>query len=76
MTITSIPGVPPGFDARRRRIDGRLSAGNVTLANAVGAGVADDKAIYTYMPEITRFYLGEEPLLKNVAPGAAANPMR
>jgi len=41
-------------------------AGNVTLANAVGTGVADDKAVYTYMPEIIKFYLGEEPLLKNV----------
>lgn len=41
-------------------------AGNVVLANAVGTGVADDKAIYTYMPEIIRFYLGEEPILKNV----------
>jgi uncharacterized circularly permuted ATP-grasp superfamily protein len=41
-------------------------AGNVTLANAVGTGVADDKAVYTYMPEIIRFYTGEEPLLKNV----------
>ncbi len=41
-------------------------AGSVTLANAVGTGIADDKAIYTYMPEITKFYLGEEPLLKNV----------
>ncbi len=40
--------------------------GNVTLANAVGTGVSDDKAIYTYMPEIIRFYLGEEPVLKNV----------
>jgi uncharacterized circularly permuted ATP-grasp superfamily protein len=41
-------------------------AGNVTLANAVGTGVADDKAIYSYMPEIVRFYTGEEPILKNV----------
>ncbi|GGE42098.1 hypothetical protein GCM10007276_19240 [Agaricicola taiwanensis] len=41
-------------------------AGNVTLANAVGTGVADDKAIYSYMPDILRFYLGEEPILKNV----------
>jgi uncharacterized circularly permuted ATP-grasp superfamily protein len=41
-------------------------AGNVTLANAVGTGVADDKAIYTYMPEIVDFYLGEEAVLKNV----------
>jgi len=41
-------------------------AGNVTLANAVGTGIADDKAIYSYMPEIMKFYLGEEPILKNV----------
>jgi len=41
-------------------------AGNVTLANAIGTGVADDKAMYTYMPDIVRFYLGEEPILKNV----------
>src|SRR6188508_1961255 len=42
------------------------AAGNVTLANAVGTGIADDKAIYSYMPEIVKFYLGEEPILKNV----------
>jgi len=41
-------------------------AGNVTLANAVGTGIADDKAVYSYMPEITKFFLGEEPILKNV----------
>ncbi len=41
-------------------------AGNVTLANAVGTGAADDKAVYSYMPAIVKFYLGEEPLLKNV----------
>ncbi|GGE00111.1 hypothetical protein GCM10011529_02850 [Polymorphobacter glacialis] len=41
-------------------------AGNVTLANAVGTGVADDKAIYSYMPDIVRFYTGEEPILGNV----------
>ena len=41
-------------------------AGNVTLANAVGTGIADDKAIYSYMPDIVKFYLGEEPILKNV----------
>ncbi len=45
---------------------GAYHAGNVTLANAVGTGVADDKATYTYMPDIIRFYLGEEPLLQNV----------
>src|SRR5438270_6394642 len=41
-------------------------AGNVTLANAVGTGVADDKAVYSYMPEIVKFYLGEESILRNV----------
>jgi uncharacterized circularly permuted ATP-grasp superfamily protein len=41
-------------------------AGNVTLANAVGTGIADDKAVYSYMPKIVKFYLGEEPILKNV----------
>jgi uncharacterized circularly permuted ATP-grasp superfamily protein len=41
-------------------------AGNVTLSNAVGTGLADDKAIYSYMPDILKFYLGEEPILKNV----------
>jgi uncharacterized circularly permuted ATP-grasp superfamily protein len=41
-------------------------AGNVTIANAVGNGVADDKLIYTYMPDLIRYYLSEEPLLDNV----------
>jgi uncharacterized circularly permuted ATP-grasp superfamily protein len=41
-------------------------AGNVTLANAVGTGIADDKAVYSYMPQIVRFYLGEDPVLENV----------
>ena len=41
-------------------------AGNVTIANAVGNGVADDKLIYTYIPDLIRYYLGEEPLLDNV----------
>ena len=40
--------------------------GNVTIANAVGNGVADDKLVYTYVPDLIRYYLGEEPLLKNV----------
>lgn len=51
-------GVPGLMNAYR--------AGNITLANAVGTGVADDKAVYSYMPEIVRFYLGEEAILKNV----------
>ena len=54
----SVLGVPGLMNAYR--------AGNVTLANAVGTGVADDKAVYSYMPEIVRFYLSEEPILKNV----------
>src|SRR5258708_1590698 len=41
-------------------------AGNVALANAIGTGVADDKAVYPYVPEMIRFYLGEEAMLKNV----------
>jgi uncharacterized circularly permuted ATP-grasp superfamily protein len=41
-------------------------SGNVTIANAFGTGVADDKAIYAYVPRIIRYYLGEEPLLNNV----------
>ena len=41
-------------------------AGSVTLANSVGAGVADDKAVYSYMPEIIRFFTGEDPILGNV----------
>jgi len=50
---------PPGlFNAYR--------SGNVTLANGVGAGIADDKAVYRYVPAMIRFYLGEEPILDNV----------
>jgi uncharacterized circularly permuted ATP-grasp superfamily protein len=49
-------------------------AGNVTLANAVGTGVADDKAIYPYVPEMIRFYLGEEPILPNVPTYVGADP--
>jgi len=41
-------------------------AGNLALANAVGTGVADDKAVYAYMPRIIRYYLGQDPILPNV----------
>ncbi|HUR78507.1 MAG TPA: circularly permuted type 2 ATP-grasp protein [Acidimicrobiales bacterium] len=41
-------------------------AGEVTIANAVGNGVADDKLVYSYVPDLTRYYLGEEPILPNV----------
>jgi uncharacterized circularly permuted ATP-grasp superfamily protein len=54
----SMLGVPGLFAAYR--------AGRVTLANAIGTGVADDKSIYPYVPEMIRFYLTEEPVLANV----------
>jgi uncharacterized circularly permuted ATP-grasp superfamily protein len=54
----TILGVPGLFNAYR--------AGNVTLANAIGTGVADDKAVYAYVPEIIKFYLHEDPILPNV----------
>lgn len=41
-------------------------AGNVVLANAVGTGVADDKAVYAYIPQIIKYYLGEDPILQNI----------
>jgi uncharacterized circularly permuted ATP-grasp superfamily protein len=50
-------------------VSGILSAyrkGNVAIVNAIGNGVADDKAIYVYVPDMIRYYLNEEPLLKNV----------
>ncbi len=45
---------------------GAWRKGTVSLANAVGTGVADDKAVYAYMPRIIRYYLGEDPILSNV----------
>jgi len=54
----SVLGVPGLLSAYK--------AGNVTISNAIGTGVCDDKAIYSYMPAIVKFYLGEEPILKNV----------
>src|SRR5207245_4236847 len=54
----SILGVPGLFNAYR--------AGNVTLANAIGTGVADDKAIYAYVPQIIKYYLNEDAILPNV----------
>jgi uncharacterized circularly permuted ATP-grasp superfamily protein len=49
-------------------------AGRVTLANAPGTGVADDKAIYAYVPQIIRYYLGEDPILPNVPTYLCADP--
>lgn len=51
-------GVPGLFNAYR--------AGNVAITNAIGTGVADDKAIYAYVPAIIKFYLGEDPILPNI----------
>jgi uncharacterized circularly permuted ATP-grasp superfamily protein len=62
----SMLGVPGLVDAYRR--------GNVTIANAVGTGVADDKAVYAYMPRIIRYYLSEEPILSNVDTHICAEP--
>ncbi len=45
---------------------GAYRKGNVAIVNAVGNGVADDKAVYTYVPDMIRYYLNEEPILKNV----------
>ncbi len=45
---------------------GAVRAGRVTLANAIGTGVADDKAVYAYVPRIIRYYLDEDPILPNV----------
>jgi uncharacterized circularly permuted ATP-grasp superfamily protein len=49
-------------------------AGNVSIANAIGTGLADDKAVYAYIPAIIRFYLSEEPILSNVETHLLANP--
>ncbi len=62
----SLLGVPGLFRAYR--------AGNVTLANAVGTGVADDKAVYPYVEEMIRFYLDAEPILRNVPTYICARP--
>jgi uncharacterized circularly permuted ATP-grasp superfamily protein len=49
-------------------------AGNVAICNAIGAGVADDKSIYPYVPDMIEFYLGEKPILKNVPTWLCRNP--
>ena len=62
----SMLGVPGLFAAYRK--------GNVTLANAIGTGVADDKAVYAYMPRIIRYYLNEDPILENVPTNICREP--
>lgn len=62
----SMLGVPGIMDVYR--------AGNITIANAPGTGVADDKAVYSYIPDIIRFYTGEPPILKNVQTFRCSEP--
>lgn len=62
----SMLGVPGIMDVYR--------AGNITIANAPGTGIADDKAIYSYMPEIVEFYTGEKAILKNVQTFRCSEP--
>lgn len=62
----SMLGVPGIMDVYR--------AGNITIANAPGTGIADDKAIYSYMPDIVEFYTGEKALLKNVETYRCSEP--
>ena len=63
---TSMLGVPGIMDVYR--------AGNITITNAPGTGVADDKAIYSYMPDIVEFYTGEKAILKNVETYRCSEP--
>ena len=62
----SLLGIPGLFDVYR--------SGGVTLCSAPGAGVADDKSIYIFVPDMIRFYLGEEPILENVPTWSCAKP--
>ncbi len=62
----SMLGVPGVFDIYR--------SGGITIANAPGAGIADDKAIYSYMPDIVEFYTGKKPLLNNVETWRCSEP--
>ncbi|HZD51033.1 MAG TPA: circularly permuted type 2 ATP-grasp protein, partial [Silvibacterium sp.] len=64
----SILGVAGLFNAYR--------AGNLTLANAFGTGVADDKALYAYVPQIIKYYLGEAPILNNVETYLMTDPVQ
>jgi uncharacterized circularly permuted ATP-grasp superfamily protein len=62
----SILGIPGLVNAYR--------AGNVALANSVGTGIADDKAIYAYVPRIIKYYMGEDAILQNVETQIASDP--
>ena len=63
---TSMLGVPGIFDVYR--------AGGITITNAPGTGISDDKALYSYMPDIIEFYTGQKPLLKNVETWRCSEP--
>jgi uncharacterized circularly permuted ATP-grasp superfamily protein len=63
---TSMLGVPGIMDVYR--------SGGITIANAPGTGIADDKAIYSFMPEIVEFYTGEKPILQNVPTWRCSEP--
>ena len=54
-SLLGVPGLMGAYRARQRR-----------AGNAIGNGVADDKAVYAYVPTFIRYYLGEEPILRNV----------
>ena len=60
-------GVPGLFNAYR--------AGNVALTNAIGTGIADDKAVYAYVPALIKYYMGEDPILANVETWQMSNPI-
>ena len=62
----SLLGVPGLFEAYRK--------GNVALCNPIGTGVADDKAVYYYVPQMIKFYLGEDPILPNIETFLSGNP--
>jgi uncharacterized circularly permuted ATP-grasp superfamily protein len=62
----SVLGVPGIMDVYR--------AGGITIANSPGTGISDDKAIYSFMPQIVEFYTGEKPLLPNVETWRCADP--
>ena len=65
------PAIPPGV---RRMLVRAWAAGTLTLANAPGNGVADDKAVFAFVPRMIRFYLGEEPVLHQVRTWLCARP--